>query len=326
MSTILVMGGTGAMGVYLVPELAAMGHQVHVVSLDDAISDNANVKYIKANAKDRSLLRELLRNKYDAIVDFMVYSTIEFADRFEMLLDNTNHYIYLSSYRVYAESVPITEDSPRLLDVSNDTEYLKTDDYSLYKARGENILGASKYSNWTAVRPAITYSKFRYQLVTLEADVAVYRAQKKLPVILPGEALSVQGTMSWAGDVAKMMSRLVLNTAAYREAYTLSTAEHHTWGEIAGYYNELIGLEYVAVDAETYLSFFGSGSAAKYQLYYDRLINRVIDNTKILKVTGMKQTELMPLKEGLAKELSGLPPDTVWRENPLNERMDEFLR
>ena len=32
---ILILGGTGAMGVYLVPELLHMGYQVHVISLDE---------------------------------------------------------------------------------------------------------------------------------------------------------------------------------------------------------------------------------------------------------------------------------------------------
>ena len=40
---ILVLGGTGAMGVYLVPELLRMGYRVDVVSLDDIKSDNPNL-------------------------------------------------------------------------------------------------------------------------------------------------------------------------------------------------------------------------------------------------------------------------------------------
>ena len=35
--TALVLGGTGAMGVYLVPELASRGYEVTVVSLDDVV-------------------------------------------------------------------------------------------------------------------------------------------------------------------------------------------------------------------------------------------------------------------------------------------------
>lgn len=321
---ILVLGGTGAMGVYLVPRLASMGYKVRVVSLDRVENNDPDITYIQANAKDPDFIKILLQDRYDAVVDFMIYNTQEFSEKYKILLNSTGHYIYLSSYRVYANSVPITENSPRLVDVSEDEEYLATDDYSLYKARGEDILRGSGFNNWTAIRPAITYSKLRYQLVTLEANVAVYRALNGLPVFLPEEAMPVRATMSWAGDVAAMIARLVLNPAALKEAYTLATAENHTWREVADYYSGIIGLKYETVDTETYLGFFGKGpsKAARYQLLYDRCFDRVVDNTKILAVTGLKQSDLMPLKEGLARELSALPKDTVWAKSPVNEAMD----
>lgn len=325
---ILVLGGTGAMGVYLVPELASLGYQVHVVSLDKVESSDPNIIYIQANAKDDSYLRTLLDNKYGAIVDFMLYSTKEFANRYEMMLDSTDHYIFLSSYRVYANSAaPIKETSFRLLDVSEDKEFLATEDYALYKARQENILKFSRFKNWTIVRPAITYSKYRYQLVTLEANTVIYRARNKLPIVLPQDAMPVQATMSWAGDVARLMSRLVLNPVAFQEAYTLATSEHRTWEEIANYYKEIIGLDYVTVDMETYLSFFGPAGAkgARFQLLYDRCFNRVVDNSKVLQATGLKQADFTSLKDGLMKELTALPENTTWSESGVSEKMNAYL-
>ena len=72
---------------------------------------------------DRNFVKNLLEeNKYDGIIDYMLYKTHEFADRFQMILENTGHYIYLSSYSVYADDDVITEKSPRLLDVSDNNE------------------------------------------------------------------------------------------------------------------------------------------------------------------------------------------------------------
>ena len=328
MKKILVLGGTGAMGTYLVPELIAMDYQVDVVALDGVNSNNPNFTYIHANAKDDAWLAGQLKQNYDAVVDFMLYSTDEFSKRHKLLLENTSHYIFFSTYRIYADNAPITENSPRLLDTSQDKEFLAGTDgeYSLYKAIQEDVLRTSGHHNFTIVRPSITYSKRRFQLVTLEADVVVHRAMKNQPVILPEEALSVQGTMSWAGDVARMIARLVLNPAAYQETFTLATAEHHTWGEIAEYYREIIGLTYIPVDAETYLALMGGTAGARYQLMYDRCFNRIVDNSKILRVTGMRQSELTILKDGLERELSVVPKDTVWPENAINARMDEFLK
>lgn len=324
---VLVLGGTGAMGVYLVPELAALGYEVRVVSLDSVVSDNPRITYVKADAKNIDYQRELLKERFDAIVDFMIYSTEQFRERRDILLGNTDHYILLSSYRVYDGSdVPITENTPRLLDVSPNKEFLATDDYSLCKARQEDIVQNSGYRNWTIVRPAITYSKRRFQLVTLEAPVVVARALRGLPVVLPREALSVQATMSWAGDVARLMSRLLFNPAAYLERFTLATAEHRTWGEIAEYYQEIIGLDYVAADTEDYLEIMGGANSARYQLAYDRLFERVVDNSKVLRATGLKQADFMPLRRGLERELSALPKNATWSDaSPVWERMDGYL-
>ena len=74
---VLVLGATGAMGRYLVPCLAEMGYQVDGVSVEDKVSDLPNVNYIKANAKDKTVLASLLKNGYDGIVDFMWYPTGE---------------------------------------------------------------------------------------------------------------------------------------------------------------------------------------------------------------------------------------------------------
>ena len=206
---ILVPGGTGAMGVYLIPELLHLGYAVDVVSLDDIKSDNPDLRYFKANFKDPAVRSEFLKNDYDAIVDFMIYGTEEFRAAHRELLTNCGHYIYLSSYRVYSgDEIPVRETSPRLLDshsVSHDIQYLASEDYSLYKARGENILRESGCANWTAIRPAITFSKRRFQLTILEAPEVIYRAKAGKTVLLPEDAMSVQATMSWAGDVAKMI-------------------------------------------------------------------------------------------------------------------------
>ena len=51
------------------------------------------------------------------------------------MLEATDQYVFISSARVYAQTEDlITEDTPRLLDVCTDKEYLKTNEYALAKA------------------------------------------------------------------------------------------------------------------------------------------------------------------------------------------------
>ena len=329
MTKILVIGGTGALGTYLVPELVRRGNRVDVASLDDRSSSDPDLRYIKIDAKNLDNLKELLKNKYDAIVDFMLYYTSEFRARYELFLENTGHYIYLSTYRIYADSETlITEESARILETVKDPAYLahKEDEYSLYKALGEDMLRASGYRNFTILRPSITYSKRRFQLVTLEAATVVKRMREGKIVILPEEAMEKQTTLTWAGDFAKMVAPLILNEKAFGETYTIATGEHHTWREMAAIYQEIGGLRYITVDAETYLHLWSTGNfQARAQLYFDRFFERAIDNSKILKASGLSQADLMPVRDGLRRELTALPPDADFGYHASNERMDRYL-
>lgn len=318
------------MGVYTVPELLVAGYQVDVLSMDDWHMANQNVRYIQANGLDDKILKDLLEeNRYDAIIDFMLYQTEVFARRLDLLLTHTSHYIFLSTYRVYSSvELPIRETSPRMLDIAKDEEYLshEGEEYSLYKARQEDLLQHSPYRNWTIVRPAITFSKLRYQLVTLEAHVLIRRAMEGKVVVLPESAMDVQATMSWAGDVAKLFARLVLNPKAYGETFSLCTGEHHTWREIAEYYREIIGLKYRTVDTQTYLNIRGlNGWSARYQLFYDRCLDRIMDNRKVLEVTGLTQEDMVPVKDALTRELANLPSDHSWPHSETYTRMDAWL-
>ena len=184
---------------------------------------------------------------------------------------------------------------------------------------------ASDYNNFTIVRPATTFSEMRYQLVTLEARQTVGRARKGKKVVLPIQAFDKPATLCWGGDVAKMIARLMFKPEAMREAFNVCSSEHHTWGEIADYYRELIGLEVEWVDTEAYLSTLGSGDLARYQLIYDRLLDRVVDNSKILSLSGKKQEQLMPLKEGLRRELANIKPDTFVPSPAINRRQDDYF-
>lgn len=331
---VLVIGASGAMGQYLVPELAGKGFQVDAVSFDDVSTELPNVTWINGNAKEPEFRKQLLSRHYDGIVDFLVYPTHELTSLLPQIVRAADHYIFLSSYRIYdGIEIPVRETSPRLLDSSKDIVLRNSDDYSIYKARGENVIRAMfPENNWTIIRPAITYSFLRNQLVTLEAPCTVGRALLGKSVILPETARNVQGTMTWAGDVAKMIAGLLFNEKARGEVFTVSTSEHHTWEEIAAYYKDICGLNAVWVDQEDFLQCLdfamgGPGMDWRWQLIYDRLFDRVIDNSKILSVAGLKQENLMKLYDGLKLEVSRYPREYAEKAAsvPLNVRMDQYL-
>ena len=329
MKRVLVLGATGAMGRYLVPELTVLGYGVTAVALDETSPFDGGVEYLTGDAFDHAFLESLMERHFDGIVNFMDYGKYSFADYMDLFLQNTGHYIFLSTCRVYAdEEVPVRETSPRLLDVSTDEALLASNDYCIHKAKDEDRLAASPYDNWTVVRPATTFSTMRLQLVTLEFKHSVGRALMGKKVVLPIEAKDKPATLSWGGDVAKMIARILFRDEARRETYNVCSAEHRAWGEIAEYYRELVGLEAVWVDKEDYLRILSPEGKinVRWQLEYARLFHRITDNSKVLALTGLRQEDMMPLFDGLRLEISRIPADYVPVQDARGDRMDEYLQ
>ena len=329
MKKVLVLGATGAMGRYLVPELVDLNYEVTAVALDESAPWSLDVKYIRGNAFDRAFLEGLLAQKFDGIVDFMNYSKYDFADYYQLFLDNTEHYIFLSSCRVYDDKeIPVKESSPRLLDSTDNEELRNSHDYCIYKAQSENLLLASPYDNWSIVRPATTFSTMRLQLVTLEFKLFVDRAMMGKKVVLPAEAKDKPATLGWGGDVAKQIARVLFKEEAKREAYNVCSAEHKTWEEIAAYYRELIGIEVVWVDKEDYLAILNPEKPTwmRWQLEYARLFHRITDNSKILALTGLKQEDMISMYDGLKLEIGNIPKNYVPSDTDIGLRMDAYLK
>lgn len=332
MKKALILGGTGTMGAYLTAHLLENGYSVDAFTMDDVVSDNPNLRYIKKNAKDVAEVKEYLKNGYDAMIDFMHYATVEFKERYDLYLSSVGRYIALSSYRVYDDAgKPLTEDCSRLLETSLDEELKASDDYAIAKCRLEDILHASDKKNWTILRPTLVYGPPRINIVTLISNAIMHRALNGKKLLLPIETRYKTSTMIWGGDVAKLILRLIENPKCAGEIYTVGSSETHTWQEIADMYKEIIGLEVEWIPNDDFLNVVSGGNVSlpsKWILDYDRMFNRSVDNTKILKATGMKQSDLIPLYDGLklvcgevmkfAKEKYG---DVDW----LNEQMDKYI-
>lgn len=276
------------MGCHLAQILARKGNIRVYVTSRKYRKNQDSVTYIQGNAHDALFLRQLLQRRWDVIVDFMVYGTEEFKGRVEALLDATNQYIFLSSSRVYAQSEnPLTEKSSRLLDATADKEYLATDEYALRKAREENTLMESGYHNWTIIRPYITYSEKRLQLGVLEKEQWLYRALKGRTIVFSKDIASRYTTLTYGYDVACCIAQLVGNPQAYRQIFHITANQSIKWEEVLGLYVEILaqrGYNPKVKLRDCAVNVYMPG--AQYQVCYDRVYNRIFDNSKIQQVAA----------------------------------------
>lgn len=298
---ILLLGGTGAMGTHLGKILSSNRQNVFITTRTNRNSSEF-IKYRQGDAKNIDFLNTLLEEKWDVIVDFMIYNETELKERIEKLLNSTSQYMFLSSSRVYDNSAEfIKEDTTRLLDTCKDEEYLATSEYALTKARQEDILKSSSKKNWTIIRPYITYSEIRLQLGTLEKENWLYRALKGRTIVFSEDINKCYTTLTYGYDVAIAMVKLMNNPNAFGEAYHITSNNSYKWEEILEIYLEVIKEETGKKPKLLFqnLSDFNIVKSGKYQIIYDRLYDRKFDNTKINEFTNT--SEFIDSKEGLRK-------------------------
>lgn len=304
---VLILGGTGAMGRSLVQILSEQGIKVFVTSRRKQESLDKNIVYIQGDAHDNVFIEKLYQmENWDAIVDFMIYSTIELKERLQKLLNSTKQYIYLSSSRVYADSkAPITEESERLLDVCKDMEYMQTDEYALAKARQEDILINSSNKNWTIIRPYITYNTERLQLGVLEKEQWLYRALHGRTIIFQKDIAQHITTLTYGYNVAEGIAAILGEKKALGEIIQIAGTETMRWEEILQLYlaviKKITGKEIKVClldDAKMFNSILNG-----YQIKYDRMYDRKFNSEKLEKY-GLKKIQYEYMSTGLEKCLT----------------------
>ncbi|MBR4657491.1 MAG: NAD(P)H-binding protein [Oscillospiraceae bacterium] len=314
MKRALILGGTGAMGLYLLEILSQSDMWEVTVTSRSKRQDFGNIHFVEGNAREAEFRRKILSSHYDVILDFMNYGHDEFQRCHQELLNATEHYIFLSSSRVYADSVtPITEHSPRLLEATTDQVFLQTQRYALRKARQEDMLRTSGCSNYTIIRPYITYSNRRLQLGIYEKEQWLYRLLNDKPIVIRQEILHRRTTLTYGWDVSMSLQR-VMDCPPLTGPVHIVSEETMTWGSILTLYAEVIRAEtgkdirvYTAKSMSEIEELFEGG----YNTKYDRLFDRAFDHT--LAETRYGHIDYMTMKQGLRKCLTEFLSD--WKKH-----------
>ena len=86
---ILLIGGTGSMGVYLTELLLKQNYQVEVAAITSGEIQHPNLQSIILDARDIGNLTRLLETRPDAVIDFLDYKPAEYRKRCELFLRHT---------------------------------------------------------------------------------------------------------------------------------------------------------------------------------------------------------------------------------------------
>lgn len=316
---ILVLGGTGAMGTHLI-DFFSENNDINVtVTSRKKRTSHGNIHYIVGNARNNDFMNDLLKNThYDVIVDFMNYNYEEFMACHCSLLAACEHYIFVSSSRVYANyDGRITENCPRLLETSDDEAFLATNRYALRKAREEDMLRASGMTNYSIIRPYITYSNRRLQLGIYEKEEWLYRVLNDKPIIMSEGILNKMTTLTFGRDVSFGIYQIALGKPL-ADAVHITTMENMTWMEILKIYASIIKEQtgkniilYTSHEIGSIEMLYEGG----YNTIYDRQWNRIFDNAMAEKVCG--HIDYLSMRKGLTTCLTEFLSDWKTRGNEL---------
>ncbi len=324
---ILLLGGTGAIGSDLANILSDDNNEVFVTTRRKR-KNKDRITYITGNALNDNFIKEVLKESFDIIVDFMMYNNLNlFKNRIEILLEKTGNYIFTSSSRVYADSVDeITEDSPRLLETVNDKKYLKSNDYAILKCKEEDILKNTKKKNYTIIRPYITYNYQKLQLGIYEKEKWLFRALDGRTVVFSKDLLDKETTLSYGYDVAKQIANICYRDSGRGEIYQITTTKAVYWKDIleiyANTFKKVLGREMkIKLVDNIYETKIVKPD---YQYEYDRIFDRKFNSNKLYNLTGIFKED--DVRDSLEKCLTNFlkNPEFLkinWRDEAVKDKI-----
>lgn len=323
--TVLILGGTGAMGKHLVSILNDMGGFNIIVTSRQHHDNFDNVTYLKGSAKEHDFIVPVAKiRRWDAIVDFMVYGTTEeFIEHSNWFLQSTRQYVYISSSRVYADyDGPITEDCPRLLDVCTDEKFMRLNTYALEKARDENVLLNRTEKNWTIIRPYVTFSEDRLQLGMFEKEDWLYRAMHGRPIVLSEDVAKCYTTFTYGFDVARGIASIIGQDAAIGEIFHITSSETHTWQSILDIYVSVLQAKTGKKPKVVYTKQWEEWQGGYWEKWkYDRIYNRIFDNAKIGKFIDV--STFTPTIDGIRTCLESFIDNPSFKNIPWEREMNK---
>ena len=303
MEKVLLIAGGGTLGTYVTEEMVERGVSVDVICLEEYQS-NQMVTYYREKVNFEYIKEFLAGKKYAAIVDFLHYIKVEdYENVYNLYSEHTEQIVYLSSYRIYAdEEHPITETSPTWLEVDVDKEFLETENYAMPKLRGETFLKSRHKKNWTIVRPVISFSNRRFDLFMYTGSSIISKVKNKERIVLPIDVKNITAGLDWAGNTGKLIGKLLLNEKALGEAFTISSGQNISWGELADIYCEVFGIDIDWISMEDFIKYGPDMSGNVWGLKYDRVFDRTTDASKVLRTTGMRKEDFKSIKDALMYE------------------------
>ena len=239
---VLLVGGSGLIGHYLLPLLVRDGHNVTVISRGNRPLNETSITHIRGDRKEIFSSKDV-SGDYDVVIDNVAYTPDDCKNLLGLLRGRVNHYIVTSTVFVYPNietalrepSRPIRETDALFDDALPD--FQPTNDHDQYvwdKQRMEYWLRHnSQYYDFktTVIRPF-------FQIVGPNTDDGRFawfwlRVKDGGQIWLPDEAKHKAGPcqLAFSGDVAKVILAALNRPPKQYAVYNAGQPELWTYEE-----------------------------------------------------------------------------------------------
>ncbi|MBM4205949.1 MAG: NAD-dependent epimerase/dehydratase family protein [Gammaproteobacteria bacterium] len=222
---VLVSGGNRYIGLELVRELAAAGHDVTVIN-SHVVPLPAQVKRIHADRRFPGAFEAALKpvaEQFDVFFDNTAFVPADVIPMVELFRGKLQHYVFTSSQAVYRRSfvLPVREDFRR--HAADDDDHRKA--YGVGKVRCEDLLLTEfRSSGFPATCLRVGHTLGPRSPAATRDPVFFARLEAGRPVLIPGEGFACTQLIH-IHDVARAMLSLVGHDIVKGEAYNVVGTE-----------------------------------------------------------------------------------------------------
>ncbi|HEY1849087.1 MAG TPA: SDR family oxidoreductase [Opitutaceae bacterium] len=309
---VLFIGGTGIISTACAELAVSRGIELTLLNRAKRPSIPGAKTLVADMADPASAAKALAGTKWDSVVDFISFTPAEVESRISLLAGKTGQYIFISSASAYQKPLTdylVTESTP----LANPLW-----EYSRNKiACEERLIRAYREQGFpaTIIRPSLTYGDTIIPLAVnswLKGYTAVDRMRRGLPIIIPGDGLTLW-TMTHNSDFAKGLVGLLAHAGSIGHALHITSDEALTWNQIYAITAEAAGVaspKFVHIASDFITACIPSMVGS---LLGDKSHTALFDNSKIRRfVPGYVATTRYT--EGIRRTLAWYDADAARRQ------------
>ncbi len=323
---LLFIGGTGIISTGCTALALELGHAVTVLNRGHRAKPHPSAEHLCVDLNDSAALNATLAGRrWDAAVDFTVFTPEQLEQRIAAFRPHVDHYVFISSASAYQkppQHYVVTEETPMenpFWQYSRDK--IACEERLLRAVRDDAFPG-------TIVRPSLTFGDDQVTLAFnswQRSYTVIDRLRRGLPVIIPSDGRTLW-TITHNSDFAKGLIGLLGNAATYGEAFHITSDEVLTWNQYFQITAEVAGVSdpnFVHIPADFIAACLPDEAPG---LIGDKLCSCVFDNTKIKRFVPDYEATTS-YREGIARTLGWFDADPSRQliDNEANAKWDRLI-